>query len=133
MLIRTHFVRWYDGCARWVWDYLTPEQWGRLRHISYALLLGPCIGGPPVAILITPSPIQETVNPHSPRSGLPEQKPAEADYGPSADADILRAVHYYRDAVRGDVVATPEPGTLVVLLTAVGGALVFRRRRQRAA
>lgn len=129
MLIRTHMVVWHDGCARWVWSWLTPEQWSKLRHIGHALVFWPCVGGPPTAVLLTPTPIQETINPHSPRAGLPAQGPTEAAYGPTPYAGIIPASSDHRRSVRGNVADTPEPGTLVVLLTAIGGVLVVRRRR----
>lgn len=129
MRIWTHLLRWVDDCPRWVWQLLTPEQWGKLRHIGHVAIIGTCVGAPPAAVLLTPTPVQETINPHSPRAGRAAQGPTEEGYGPSAEADILRSVHHYRRAVSGNVVHTPEPGTLVVLLTAIGGVLVVRRRR----
>ena len=122
VLIRTHFIRWYDGCARWVWDYLTPGQWGRLRHIGHAVVLWPCIGGPPVAIVLTPSPTIE-VNPHSPQAWAPAAPPDLNRFGSDRYAGMLPPdIHAARR------VAASEPASIAVFGVALAGLRWLRNR-----
>lgn len=120
MFIRTHFIGWYDGCARWVWGYLTSEQWGRLKHISHAVIIKVCVTVPPALVVLTPTPFIQEANYKSPRAYFPPSSP-NYDFGTAPYERMLPAVIQR--------VNTPEPASLLVFVLAVGVVIRLRFTR----
>ena len=128
MLIRTNVLRWLGDCPYWIVQWLTPEQWSRLRHVGHVTITVGCLTVPPAVVLQPGQPVE--VNPRSPRAGLPVQPPAEAGYGPTPAAGLLPPIPVRAFPRSGPVVPhrVPEPAGLAVLVTAIWGLVVVKRR-----
>lgn len=117
----THVLRWVDGCPRWITEWLTPEQWGALRHIGHVAVIGGCVTAGALPPMV-PTPVGD-VNPHSPRAWLPVQGPAVGGYGPTPLAGLVPVLP------RRHTVATPEPAGLAVVVVGLIAIAIVRRKR----
>lgn len=100
-MILTHI--WSRITCRWSWVWLDHAAWAALAHIGKAAAVLVCVAVGGIGW-----------------SYLPPEVPYVPSYAPPVAAGP--------GAERGVVVATPEPGTLVVLVTGIVGLVVIRVR-----
>jgi MYXO-CTERM domain-containing protein len=122
MLIRTHVLHWIGNCEVWVTEWLSPERWSALPHVARVVVTVGCVGGAGVLPML-PTPTID-VNPHSPRAWLPAP---DVVYARAPEADFLPPIGV-TTARRRAMVPTPEPGGMAVLVVALGGLALARRR-----
>lgn len=114
-MIRTHVLIWVCGKAIWVWRWLTLAQFNALPHVTQDMILrrvvkyavggaiGLCAGG---GVVLTPPLL----------SG-----------GGGTNGIVMPLFHHPRAAQPKPV---PEPGSLIVLLTGIGGLIVIRKTKK---